>query len=103
MRSEVGRAHQHVLHQRQLLHAWPHFRWPCTPMKKRSYDDVCPVGQRAISFLFVSISASVVVVFAMLSFQVGHCNLAGHVQPHPVTVVRAFCTHPQYIFGMWAQ
>ena len=33
----------------------------------------------------------------MLSFEVGHCSLAGHAQPHRVTVVAHFF-HPHYIF-----
>jgi len=43
------------LHQRQFLFARPHFRWPCTSMKKRSYDDVCPVGARSIAFVILSL------------------------------------------------
>ena len=45
----------------------------------------------------ISLSPAVV-VFVMLSFEVGHCSLAGHAQPHRVTVVMRFL-HPQYIFG----
>jgi hypothetical protein len=53
---------------------------------------------RVLLHLFFFVSSSVVVVFAMLSCEVGHCSLAGHAQPHRVTVVMRFL-HPQYIFG----